>query len=235
MTLEIFIPENATCFLKVGNKVDFKELFYEQKQSKDLEIDIAQKLNIPPKKIFKYLKKFVGDTIEKGNIIAQVKSFFSNSKITSPVDGTLKEVNHQNGKIVITCPSDQPDQVIVFFKGEIVEIKKKLVKVKAGQSKDFEIKKSNKSFGGRIVFLKTQTLTNELVENNIIVAQEISPFDQIKLEALGTQGFVTNKPLEEKTSLAFAEIKNWSDAEKNISDYSYCLVNKESSRIYFYK
>ena len=53
MILEIFVPENATCLLKADNKVDFKEDFYEEKQSELIEIDVVQKTKIPPKKIFK--------------------------------------------------------------------------------------------------------------------------------------------------------------------------------------
>ncbi len=235
MILEILIPDNATCLLKAGNKVDFKEFFYEQKTNRNLEINIAEKLKIPPKNIFKYLKKFVGDTIEKGNTLAQVKSMFSHAKITSPVDGILKEVDHQKGIVVIDCMGEEPDKIIVFFKGEIVEIKKNMVRVKTGAAKDFEVKNCDKSFGGQIVFLKNQILTSESVDEKIIVAKELSALDQVKLEALGAKGFITGKSLEDKTNLPHAEIKNWSDAEKAIADFSYCLINKENSRIYFYR
>ncbi len=77
MNLSFSLPQNSTCLLKVGQKVDFETPFFAGRKSEDVTILIAEKMGIPPAKIFTYLKKFVGDTVKKGDILAAKKGLLT--------------------------------------------------------------------------------------------------------------------------------------------------------------
>jgi len=58
----IIIPLSISdhCLLKEGQTVDFDTPFLQKRIEEEVNISISKNLNVPPQKIFHYLKKFVG-------------------------------------------------------------------------------------------------------------------------------------------------------------------------------
>ncbi|MDO8741813.1 MAG: hypothetical protein Q7J11_01565, partial [Candidatus Roizmanbacteria bacterium] len=99
MLISVPISTADHCLLKEGQQVDFDTPFLEKKVEEEINISIAKNLGVSPQKIFHYLKKFVGESIEKNETIAINKGIFTSKKIVSKYAGQIKEINHSDGSI----------------------------------------------------------------------------------------------------------------------------------------
>ncbi len=236
MVISIEIPDGVKCLLKSEQMVDFGNPFLERKTRIEKDIFLAKEMGIEPDKIFHYLKKFVGENITKGEILATKKDFFSTHKVICDYDGVIKEIDHSEGKVILVSYSDEKKTLPAFFKGEVLEVKKNSLSLKVQDGLEVEIKKTDEDFGGEVFYFKDNLLTSAKIGGKILLASEISSYLQAKAETLGTVGFVTLIKLKDSPSLPQAQIKEINDFKKIIeAKYSYCLITKKSCRIYFYR
>ena len=86
-------------------------------------VKISNILNISPSNIHDYLIKGKGETIKKGDIIAQSKGLFGyfKSEVQSPSDGTIESVSDVTGQIVIR-ESPIPIEVDAYVEGVITKV-----------------------------------------------------------------------------------------------------------------
>lgn len=63
------------------------------------KVNIAQELNIRPEDIKRYLKKEVGRTVFKGELLAQKKGLFGSSQIIAPTDSIFESLNDKTGEV----------------------------------------------------------------------------------------------------------------------------------------
>jgi hypothetical protein len=240
MIISLPLPKNGVCLLKAGKKITFGEPFFQIYQTEEMIVPVAKKLNINPSQIFKYLKKFVGEKIEKNEILAEKKDLFSEKRIRCDKEGVIKQINHHDGTISICIKTDKKDTLTAFFSGEIFQIKEEVFEIKVKKGKVYPVKESNADFGGEVGYLLDDksffTLSSYDVTNKFILVEQIDAIFQAKNEALGAGGFISLNKLPEKTDLYFAQIKNIDDF-KNICylKYPYCLNVKEKGIIYFYE
>lgn len=232
MTLDIPVDPDKKLAIKVGDTVGFDTPLYKGKDKSEERICVAELLSIHPKKIFHYLKKNVGDTIAAGDLLAEKKSFFSDKKITSHMSGTIMEVDHIEGVILIETEQETKSECC-WFAGHVEEISKKNIRVKIGKHAQFEAKYVEKDFGGSIWFFSEQPLNNP--ECPIGISEKATEYEVAKLEALGGRGFVTTYKYEGLTTLPKAEFK-LKDAYKEIlqKQFSYCYAQVHHSTIIVY-
>ena len=140
MLITIPISVSDHCLLKEDQMVDFETPFLQKKVEEEVNVSIAKNLNVSPEKIFHYLKKFVGESIEKDEIIAINKGMFTTKKIISKYSGLIKEINHFNGSITILSKTEVENTVNSFFKGKVVKIKKNELSVEVGKGEQFPAK-----------------------------------------------------------------------------------------------
>lgn len=238
MILSLSIPDGAKCLLKQGQTVDFNSPFLENKMTSEQTIAISKKLHIPSDKIFKYLKKFVGDTISQGEVIAEKKGLINNHIIVSQSAGVIKEINHYEGNVVIASSNSQSDQTKAYFKGEVVEIEKYQVKILVEEVQEYNLKLASDNFGGQIFYMKdsSKSISAMQTSKKIMVSESITSYLKAKAEALGMSGFVTLKNPPQDSDLPKAQIKNIDDFKKALHLNSpYCLIDKQYSKIYFYR
>lgn len=238
MNISVSIPDEVKCLINPSQTVDFSTPFLENKVISQLAIPVAIKLNIPSDKIFNYLKKFAGDTVEKGEILAEKKGLISNSTVISGSKGTLKEINHNTGEIIISTLTSKSGHITAFFKGEAVEIDKNQLILKVKDSHEFSLKQTNSEFGGETFYLKdpSKPIFAPQMLNKIMVCEIITPYLLTKTEALGIKGFITLRSISPDSNLAKAQIKNIEDFKKVFHlNLPYCLINKQYSKIYFYR
>lgn len=239
MQFVVHLPPDVECLVKVGQKVDFETPFYKKKTRVINEISLSDRLSVPSKKIFSYLSKFVGDQIDKGEILAVKKSLLSNKMLKSPYQGIIREINHEEGKIIIESSKDM-QTVKAYFKGEINTVKKNQVAVDVMRAQSYELKQATSNFGGPAFFLKNVSSGDlqptDNVENAIVIAEFLTPYLQTKMDALGIKGIITLKKLSEQTNLPTASLKNIDDLKKiNSSHFSYCVVDNLSGKMYMYE
>lgn len=237
MIINIQIDEKSNYLIKEGDKVDFETPFREKFSQSTITIDIAKKLDIDPSKIFRYLKKLVGEEIKKNQIIALKHSLLKSIKIISEYDGHIKEVDHNTGKITLNIDRNEKSIEKCFFKGKIKSIKNNEVKIEVNKGNEYSLKIALNNFGGEVLYLKNEdNLYSSNVSKKIVIIDSISDYFQTKAEALGARGFVTLIKLSDPTELNQALIKNIDDIKKIIKDnYPYCIINRQDNKIIFYQ
>jgi hypothetical protein len=247
MTITFQFPYKGELLLEKGQNVDFDTPLYKEHAKEEVVVPLAKMLKTSNNKIFQNLKKFAGEPIMKGDLIAENATFLTKRKYFSEHEGTLKEINHQQGTISIQITTEQEDSVFAFFQGEVAEVEKKedegnkiaVVTLKVKHMKEADLKEATEDFGGGAVFCKDPIkaqLTEEDVDGRIVIDNEIPSYEQIKYEALGARGFVSLHSLPEKSTAAFAKLKNISDYEKLLEKpLPFCLTNIKENKIYFYE
>lgn len=239
MIIDYPIPANTNILVKEDSKLDFNTPLLEKKINTEISVDLAKKLKINPKNIFRYLKKLVGESINKGDLIALNKGIFFKKKFISPYDGIIKEIDHHRGTIIIELIEKEKKQFLSPFKGQVIKITKNSIQIKVGKYQEFSIKKTLNDFGGEILYIDPDTSINlsaDNTEDKIIVAEKINSFIQVKAEALGIKGFVTLQNLPQKTDINSVLLKNIDDFKKIIKNkFSYCIIISKSDKIYFYQ
>lgn len=235
MIVNIVIPKNSKCLLKKGQEVDFDTPFLDTEESVDIQIPIANSLKISPSKIFNVLKKFVGENIKKGDVIAVKKGFLSSYKVICEHDGVIQEINHTEGIVIIQSEDGQKNKIPAYFKGEIQDIKDNIIHLKVGKANEFDIKTCNKNFGGKTTYSKNgKILLSSEIQNKILIAENLTDYDISKAEALGIKGIVNADDLSLNNEIFCAQILE-KDIEK-IFDLKlpFCFIDKERSKIVFY-
>lgn len=238
MIISIPIPDNAKCLLKNGQTIDINQPFVEYSTITSISIPLSQKLQISSGDIFKYIVKFVGENIKKGEALAIKKGFFSSTKILSEYDGIIKEIDHNNGLCVIDVEKGEKKNILSYFKGEVTEINKKELHLKVKNPHEYLLKESTGNFGGKTIYLKNyseKAITTQNC-NTVCIAETITPYFQSKTEALGIDGYVSLNKLSENTSLPNALFKQIADIKKAIEqNFPYCIIDKKKSIIIFYQ
>lgn len=235
----ITVPLTITdhCLLKEGQDVDFETPFLKKKTESEVNISIAKNLNVSPQKIFHYLKKFVGETIEKDETLAVNKGIFSTKKIISKYSGLIKEINHSDGTITILSREETENTVNSFFKGKVNKIKKNEISIEVDKGEQFPGKNIDQSFGGKTFYAdEDRDFNSENVYNSIIVCENMTSYYRSKAEALGCQGFLSLSKLTEDSGIPYAQLKNINDYKKIIkAKFAYCTILSSSGMIYFYQ
>lgn len=237
MLIIIPLATSDHCLLKEGQDVDFETPFLKKKTESEVSISISKNLNVLPQKIFHYLKKFVGESIEKDEIIAINKGFFSTKKIVSKYTGLIKEINHSDGTITIISQEETENTINSYFKGKVNKIKKNELSIEVSKGEEFPGKNANQNFGGKAFYMNENLdLNSENVFNSIIICEDITSYYKAKAEALGCRGFLSLSKLSEEPTIPHAQLKNINDYKKIIkTKFTYCTILSNSGSIYFYQ
>lgn len=232
MILEIPIDPEKKVALKVGEKVDFNTLLYKSKEKSEERIAVADLLSIHPKKIFQHLKKNVGDMVIIGDVLAEKKTFFSDKKVASDIEGIITEIDHIEGIILIETQKEVASERC-WFAGYVEEVGKKHIKIKIGKHCEIEAKYVEKDFGGTLWFLSEQA--EATLDYPVGIVERATEYNVAKLEALGGRGLITSYKFDEQTALPKAEFK-LKDSYKEVlaKQFSYCFAQSHHSTIIFY-
>ena len=237
MLISIPISVFDRCLLKEGQIVDFSTPFLEKKVEEEINISIAKNLDVPPQKIFHYLRKFVGESFEKNETIAISKGIFTTKKIVSKYSGLIKEINHSDGSITILNKTEIENTINSFFKGKVNTIKKNEVSIEVDKGEQLPAKNVSNNFGGRTFYSNNNSdFLSENILNSIIICENITSYLKVKAEALGCQGFLSLSKLTEESGTPYAQFKNIDDYKKIIKlKFPYCTIVNSSCIIYFYQ
>lgn len=238
MHLVFTVDTDNDLMIKKGQKVNFNDPLTKKRSSKEVKIPLSNILKIPSGAIFKSLKRFVGDQVKKGELIAEFKGMLSTKRYHSEFEGIIKEINHDEGAIIIETLSEESDTKHVFFKGDIININAKEVTLEVVNFKEYPVEKVTDDFGGEIFSVDKDMLSNiseDLVNGKIIITEKITPYEQVKIETLGGKGFIVLISEYQENSRPVAILKQAQDLEKiKKTEFTYCIVSKKNNKIYFY-
>lgn len=238
MLISIQVPKDGEMLIKKTHSINFTTPLVKASRKEHKRIPLSSILGIPHNKIFDSLKKFVGDEVKVGEVIAEKQSLFLAKKYYSEYDGTIKELNHEDGSLLIEVSTDDKTEINSTIKGIVEEINKKEIMVKVKNGKEYDLKEASESFGGESFYctgVDCQLISEDKVHGKVIIAEKLMPYDQVKLETLGARGFVTLHTLPEKSSTPWAKINKVADFEKMTDTFApYCTIDIDKSTIYFY-
>lgn len=239
MTITFSFPVKDKLLLKQGQDVDFTTPIVKKGEQEQRVVPLSELLKIPPQKIFLFMKKFVGEEIARGDLLAEKKGVLDKKQYFSEYDGVLKEIDHEKGDLIIESQVKKKQTVNSFFKGKIDSVKKNEITLVVKEMKKFSTKEPTADFGGETLYVEESAMgeiTPETVRNKVILADSLKPHIQSKLEVMGAVGFISPQNLNDSTPPAFAKIQSQDDWEQvKKTKLPYCLVDKKSATIYFYQ
>ncbi len=86
-------------------------------------INVASRLGLPAEDLPTVMKKNEGDSIEKGEVIAETQGFFGlfKSKVLAPCDGSIENISTVTGQVILREPPT-PIEVDAYIDGEVVQV-----------------------------------------------------------------------------------------------------------------
>lgn len=238
MKIQVKIPEKAKILVKVGDKVDFKTPLYTKNDKKKISVPIAEKMGLRPENIFMVLKKVIGDKLQKGDIIAENKSFFSTTRYLSELNGVISSIDSKNGIIVIEEDSDQDSVCNCHFTGTIDGVYDGYLELIISDAHKIKTSQSTPEFGGMVHYhISSNTnLTDDEVEGSCIFLRDMDEIETAKLETLGAKAIILNKKIESMSELAKIIIEKEDDFKHlETKRFPYLLVSHEPNTVIFYK
>ncbi len=118
------LPILGKVFPKVGDQVSHDEIIARTEISGDPEIvKVAMLLGLEPEDLPRFMKKVVGDTVEKGELIAFYSALFGliKKKVESPIDGTVESISEITGQVILRG-APIPVEVDAYIPGTVVNV-----------------------------------------------------------------------------------------------------------------
>lgn len=112
-SLPIHIPEDYEILVAKDDTVKIGQVLAKRnKTPSELIIHLAKRLKVSPKSIEKYLKKYPGDQVLEGEVLANKDGLFGDTVIISNLTGTLARVDKTDGNITIKLHEIEADEEV---------------------------------------------------------------------------------------------------------------------------
>lgn len=118
------LPLPGTVLVEVGQKVEADTVVARTELPGNVHsVNVANLLGILPEDVPEVLTKPVGSAFQKGEAIAESRSFFGlfKSKCASPISGALESVSSVTGQVLLR-EAPMPVEVDAYIDGTVVEV-----------------------------------------------------------------------------------------------------------------
>jgi hypothetical protein len=240
-TITFALDSVGSLLIKPDQEVDFKTPMAKAAQSKTYRIHVSRFLGADPKDIFLHLQKVVGESVAKNEVLAEKKTTFGKKQYQSEWSGVVREINHQEGVVLIESSTEIDDIKSSYFKGRVVDITADaMVTLEVKQSASFPLKSAGCGFGGEVKHAPDESqlaaYTTDDVCGKVIIVDSIKPIDAVRLEVLDEAGTVILNQTAADMPRNIARVLNISDWHKiQKIDLPYCIVDAKQATIHFYE
>jgi len=237
MNLTVMIPSDGELLIESGQKVDFTTPFIRSRQARKVALPLSQVMKFSPKDIFHVVKVGVGDTIQRGDLLAEQKLMFSTRQYFSDVPGTIVHIDHEQGTVVIEEQKKSDAIVTCFFTGEVEDVDTQKINLKVKSAHPIALASKARHNGGSLYYLDAETVdfTEDDIVNNYIVTTMLDHIQIAKLGALGAQGVIIPKKQHGMQEVDNVILKHKEDYDHIVTHkYPYCLISPEQDTIIFY-
>ncbi len=237
MKVEISFPKSAKLAFTPPKKLAFGDVVFKFAKKSRIVLNISHELKIEPEKIYNCLKKLIGETVKKDEVLAEKKGLLSKKVFKSPFSGKVVEINHFTG--TLTLETEEPNFFEKFkeMEGEVLEKKGNKLIVNLKEPTILKLKKTNllNILGGKVSKIKTgEEFTKTMVENKIILIEKTSEYIESKLLALKAKGIISLYP-PKRRDLAFAQITKVNDFKLAYQqEKKYVLIDPFQNMLYIY-
>jgi len=125
---ERILPLKGEVLVKAGEVVSADTVVAHTKLPGDVEpLNIANKLSIPAEDVEQLMLKKVGDTVQKGEVIAESTNIlgklfkFFNSYVYAPCEGTIESISTVTGQVLLRKPP-LPVEIRAYIDGTVVHV-----------------------------------------------------------------------------------------------------------------
>ena len=237
MKVEIIFPKSAKLNFTPPKKISFGDVVFKAAKKKKIVLNISHELKIEPEKIYNYLKKLIGETVEKDEVLAEKKGFLSKKVVKSPFSGKVVEINHLTGTLTLETEETDFFEKFKELEGEVLEKKGNKLVVDLKEPTILKLKKTNLSSlsGGKLAKIKKdQEFTKEEVEDKVVLIEKTSEYLESKLAALKAKGIITLYP-PKRPDLAFAQLAKVNDFNLAFQQKKkYVLIDPSQNMLYIY-
>jgi len=118
------LPLFGEVYPKEGDKVNYSDVIARTEISGDPEIvKISMVMGLEPEDTPKYMLKKIGETVEKGELLAFYKALFGliKKQIKAPVSGTLESFSEVTGQAIIRG-APIPVEVDAYIPGTVIDV-----------------------------------------------------------------------------------------------------------------
>ncbi len=118
------LPLLGEVYPKEGDKVNYSDVIARTEISGDPEIvKISMVMGLEPEDTPKYMLKKIGETVEKGELLAFYKALFGliKKQIKAPVSGTLESFSEVTGQAIIRG-APIPVEVDAYIPGTVIDV-----------------------------------------------------------------------------------------------------------------
>jgi len=118
------LPIPGQVLVELGKEVEATDMVAQTElPGKVFPVNVANRMSVSPDEIKDLLLKKEGDTVKKGEIIAENKPFIKwfKTSIESPIDGTVDSVSNVTGQIMLREPP-KVLPLLSYVKGKVVEV-----------------------------------------------------------------------------------------------------------------
>lgn len=118
------LPLPGQVLVNVGDQVHATQVVARTELPGNVEsVNVANRLGVPPEDVPHCMLKKEGDSIQKGEVIAQSKSFFGlfKSSCQATVTGTVETVSSVTGQVLLREPP-MPVEVRAYVDGVVTEV-----------------------------------------------------------------------------------------------------------------
>lgn len=119
------LPLKGKVLVRVGDEVEPHTLVARTELPGNVTIvRAAEQLGVEAHELPKFLHKGVGETVEKGELIAETPGLFGRffkARVEAPVTGTIETITEVTGNLTIRHPP-KPVEVKAYLRGTVVEV-----------------------------------------------------------------------------------------------------------------
>lgn len=212
----------------------------DSQQGQPQTVQLAHLLQFSPDKIFKYLKKGVGEAVHRGDVIAEHRSLMSTKRFFADAEGMITHIDHVAGVIVFEqlFSDSSSAHIMSLVEGTVGTTTSDEVQIKVAKTLEIEIEEQVPSRMGAPVILtdnaQATLLTLPQVAARIVVSGDFSDYVVSKLEALQAISLISRQKMH--AHLSSFTLKKTDDFD-DIVDFAPAAVyaNASQSHITFYK
>lgn len=203
--IKLPVNPNSHILVDVGEKIEPDTPIAENRELLEEKIlHLSRLLHVKEDQIAKFLRKKVGEKISASEIIAEKKGWLSTTSVTTPVSGTIREIDLKKGTLtVMTHQTKNPRKINSPVSGVIARIGKEYIEIEV----EGEVIKGLKGEGSDALAVLV-TLSGENIgtqdfhkdiENRIVVCHSFSEDFPVKLDVLGASGIVSHNVVRESS------------------------------------
>ncbi|MFS8159728.1 MAG: hypothetical protein ACMG6E_05855 [Candidatus Roizmanbacteria bacterium] len=231
MLITLSFPETATLLVKEGDQLAYGKAFYTLAEVEHHVINISSDLSIKPADIFGYLTVLIGTVVKKGTVLAKKKGLVGSKKVTSPVDGTVLNIEHQTGTLIIEAQSGQTQPISSFCQGIVKQISPEnhTVSVEIQAQKEFNGKLISGQAGGTVY-----PQQEEIIADSLVIIKDLDSTTIAKCEALGANGFVCLTYADKPSIPFFQIIDENSFTSLSTCTYKYGIFSQYDKKLVLY-